>query len=189
MTIVCRERPWQRNGSHLQAGNPPFGAILEHRDRCCIQVEAHDVVQELGCLVFGKAKIGGPELNRLAARSQTGQGKRWVRTGSDHQVEGRGAVIEQKSHLLVHGLAADKLIVVQDQGHLLADGIQAVDEAGQDHLRGCLARRRQELCGLAPDRMVSLLQGSDEVPQESPRPVVILIQRQPGDWCFTSRGT
>jgi hypothetical protein len=41
-------------------------------DRSGIQVEAHDVVQEPGGLGLGKAQIGGPELNRLAARSQTG---------------------------------------------------------------------------------------------------------------------
>jgi hypothetical protein len=56
---------------HLQAGNPAFCALFKYRNRFCIQAEAHDVIQELGCLRFCKAEIDGSEFNRLAARSQT----------------------------------------------------------------------------------------------------------------------
>ena len=53
----------QRQGCHLQAGNPPLGALFQRRDRRCIQAEIHDLVQELGCLLLGKAKLGSPELD------------------------------------------------------------------------------------------------------------------------------
>jgi hypothetical protein len=72
-------------------------------------------------------------------------------------MEGPGAVLEQKSHCLVHILASNKLEVIQHQGNLPAGRIQVIDQAGQDCFRGCLACRRQELRGLTPDRIVSLL--------------------------------
>jgi len=75
----------------------------------------------------------------------------------------------------MHGLAADKLVIIQHQDNFPGRGVQVIDEACQNCFRMCRAYRRQELRGLTPDRVVSLLQGSDQIAQEALRLVVILV--------------
>jgi len=89
------------------------------------------------------------------------------------------AMVKQKSHVLMDGLAADELVVIQHQSHLPIGNIEVIDEAGQDRFRQRLERRRRELRGLAPDCGVSLAQSGDQIAQEAPRLIVIFVERQP----------
>ena len=56
----------QRKGSHLQAGNPAFGAGFQCGDLFGREIQAHRPIKKSGRFVRSKTKIGGPQLGQLA---------------------------------------------------------------------------------------------------------------------------
>jgi hypothetical protein len=82
-------------------------------------------------------------------------------------------MFEQESHFVMDRLAANKLVIIQDQEDLLTGAIQVIDQAGQDRFRWCLPWCRQELRGLISEPVVNSMQGGDKIAQEPALPIVI----------------
>ena len=77
--------------SHLQAGNPAFGAPQEQR-LSLHQVKLHDIVEELSSLRFSEAEIRpGSTIWRVRRRPRGSGG----RTADNHQVKCGGTIFQQ----------------------------------------------------------------------------------------------
>ena len=124
----------QREGSQLQAGDPPLGADFQGGHVGGGQGQAHGLVEKGGGLGGRKSQIGAPQLDELPPTAQPGQGQGRVGAAGHSQHQGRRQVVEQETQDAVDGRVLDDVIVVQDQ---------QVAAAGQQG-RGVVHQYRQE---------------------------------------------
>jgi len=128
--------PLHRERGHLQAGNPAFGAGFQRGDLPGREVEAHDLVEEIGRLRGGEAQIGCTQLGHLPPAAQTGQGELRILTGGDDQAHLRRLVFEQKGQSLANRFGIHQVVVVKDEDEFPARGRDLVQERGQECFDG-----------------------------------------------------
>ena len=123
-----------RERRELQGGDPSLGAGFEHVDVRRGDRQAHRVVEVDGGLVGGEAKVGGADLEQLAARPQAGQRQGRVGAAGDHEVDLRRQVLDQERHRLVDLRRFDDVVVVEHQDEVVVDGVQIVEQGRDDGL-------------------------------------------------------
>jgi len=182
-----------RERGQLQAGDPAFGAGFQGRDVFGREVEAHDLVEEIGSFGGGETQVGRTQLGHLPPAAQAGQWELRVLTGGDDQVHLGRLVFKQKGQncgdrcrcvnrsLCIDRSGIDQVVVVKDEDELPARGRDLVQERGQE----CFGARRlgglersQHLCSDAGEEG---LQRRDEVGQKARGRAVRCVQRKPGD--------
>ena len=94
--------PLQRERCQLQAGNPALGACRQRVGRRGRQRQAHRLAEKSHRLGRGEAQVIGAQLDNLATGAQPRQRQRRILTRQQQQVEGGGAVVEQKLHGLMN---------------------------------------------------------------------------------------
>ena len=148
--------PRQRHRGHVQASGPAFGARIERLNLRLGQAERHRLVQKHVAFVSLEAQIVRPELKHLALGAQPRQCEARHVSRSDHQVQWRGQVVEQKRQQRIDRRAGGPLVIVEHQDQLAAPQDQPVDQMHQHRLgresRPGLGQRQNVVTQLGADR-------------------------------------
>ncbi len=145
--------PPQGQGGQLQSGHPPLGPGRQRRHRRVRQVSTSRFAQQHRRLSHGEPQVGGAQLRQLPAGPQTRQRQRRIGPAGQHQVQSRRQMLNQELNGRVHELAADQVVVVQDQHHLVLAGLggQLVDQRRHQPLKRRRRRRAEQRAGQLPD--------------------------------------
>ena len=170
----------QRKRGQLQAGDPALGARLQRGHVGGGEVQAHALAQKRGRLLKRKAQIGGAQLGQPPARAQTRQRQLRIFARGEHQVQLRGQVLEQKGQCRVDGGRLQRVVVVEHQDHARGQGVQLVQQRGEDRFGGRGLRRIEQGGDAAAKRGLGGLQRRDQVGQKARRVVFAGVERQPG---------
>src|SRR5438105_3113702 len=144
-------------------------------------MEAHHLVEERGGLVGGETQIGGSKLSHFSAPAQATERQRRIDAASDHQVQLRWQVVQQKSHALVDRRCRDQVVVVEHQHDMLRKGANLIEHPGQHCLDGKRLKRLQQREGVLA--WIKLgphgLERGDYVRPEERGLIVALIECEP----------
>ena len=168
-----------RERRQLDRGDPPLGAPLQRGDVLRRQVEPHHLVEVRRRLVGREAQIGGADLDELAAPAQPRQRQRRVGAAGEHQVDLRGQVLQQEGHPVLDLARLDDVVVVEHQHDVVRDGVEVVEQGGEDRLDRRRLGRLQERERVVADPGRGRLERGDDVRPEHRRIVVALVERQP----------
>jgi len=167
----------QRQGGQPQSGGPaldPPGDELQHRAGQGDAVLGH----QLGRFGNGEGHLGGADLGQLPGHPVAVQRQQRVRPRGRDQVQARLGVPQHGGQFLHRSGRGDQVQVIQDQDHrrilLGQDGRQPEQEAMVD---GTAAGEQGLAAWYGHSRLAQRLDGTRP---ERPRPVVELVQRDPG---------
>ena len=171
----------------LDRGDPPFGPPVEGGDLLGRQVEPHHLIEVLRCLVGREAQIGGADLDQLAPSSQPRHRQRRVGTAGEHEVQLRRQVLQQEGHPVLDLARLDEVVVVEQQHHLVRQGVEVVEQRGEDHLDRRRLGRLQERERIVTDAGPGRPERRDHVRPEHCGIVVALVEREPRHGIAISR--
>ncbi len=169
-----------RQRRELERGDPPLGTSHQRGDLVGRQRQPHHVAQVRRYLVGCEAQVGGADLDQLPAGAEPGEGEGRVYPGGDDQVDLRREVVQQEGHPVVDVPRLDHVVVVEDQHEVVLDGLELVEQGGEDlvdrRLRGLQQGERSRA-----DPGDGRPHGAQQVRPECRRIVVPLVEGQPGD--------
>jgi len=80
------------------------------------EVQAHHPIEEIDGFTGREAQVRLAQFGQLTTRAQASQGQRRSGAGSDHQMQLRRQMVEQKGESVVDRLSRDEVIVVEISG-------------------------------------------------------------------------
>ena len=125
-----------------------------------------------------EAQVGGPDLQELTSSPQARQRQGRVGPTGDHEVHVRRKVLDQEGHRLVDLRRFDDVVVVEHQHQVTADGLQVVEQRGDDGIDRRL-RGVEAALGRGSGVRVDGPQCRHDVGPEQRRVVVTAIEREP----------
>ena len=102
------------------------------------EVQPHYLVEKFGSLSRSKTQVCDPQFGQLTTGAQPGQGQIGVFAGGYDQVHLGRQVLEQKGDGFVdrcrpaYRFGIDHVVIVDDQGEIIRDGGNFIDQDGQD---------------------------------------------------------
>ena len=130
--------PLHRECRQLEPRNPAFGAGLQRANLLGREVQPHYLVEKFGSLSRSKTQVCDPQFGQLTTGAQPGQGQIGVFAGGYDQVHLGRQVLEQKGDGFVdrcrpaYRFGIDHVVIVDDQGEIIRDGGNFIDQDGQD---------------------------------------------------------
>ena len=171
----------QRQRGQLQPGDPALGARRQRRGRPVGERRGQRGAQECRRLVGGEAQVGRADLGQLPPRAQTGQRERRIGPAGDDQVQSGRGVVEQERERGVDRRRRDRVVVVEDQGHVAVLGGDPVQHRDEDRLDRRRRRGAQQPHGRRADPGAGTLERGGDVPPEARGVVVARVEGDPGD--------
>ena len=104
------------------------------------QLQMHRLGEVARCFVSGEAKVGGAELEQVAAGSPPCERQGRVGPGGEHEMKVRWGVFHKEADGVVDVGRVDDVVVVQDKGDVGVEPFQVVDQRCH--------RSVKRLCGL-----------------------------------------
>ncbi len=117
---------------------------------------------------------------KLVAGAQPGQGQLRILAGGDHQVQLWWQVLEQEGEGFADWLGINHVVVVKDEGNIVWDGGELVEQGGQNRFGWWWLRRLEGIQHPRSNIRRNRLQRGDEMRQKACGVVIPLVQRQPG---------
>src|SRR5262249_31959937 len=149
------------------SGDPAFGASFQRRDVLRREVQAHHLVEKLGGFGGSETQIGDAQFGQLATGAQPGERQLWIFTSGDDQVHLRRQVLDQKGEGIVNRFRIDNVVVVKDEGKVIRQGGDFIEQRCQDRFGRCRLRRLQRTRQPLSNTGANRLQGSSEVSQKA----------------------
>jgi hypothetical protein len=128
----------------------------------------------------GVKRRSAARISTSSPRAQAGEGQRRVGAAGDHQVQGRGEVVEQEGQPFVDLSRVDGVVVVQHQHDIAREGTEFVEQRGEDRVDRRRLRRLEERERPRVDPGHGSPQRGDQVGPEGCRLIVALVEREPG---------
>jgi hypothetical protein len=172
--------PLERQGGQLQPHHPTLRPAFQGGDGLHRQVELPHLTQERRRLLRGEAKVGGAQLDQLAAGPQPCHRQGRVAPAGDGQVQPRRRMAQQKPQAVMDHRFLDHVVVVENQRHLVGRGLEPVDQGGHHALARGTAGRTQTWKQVLAEAFDDPVQRRDHIAPEAARVVVVGVQRQPG---------
>ena len=169
----------QRDRGQLQARDPTFGTSFQGGDVVRREVQAHHLVEKVGGLGRGEAKVGGAQFGQLASGAQSGEGQSRILTGGDDQVHLRRLVLDQEGQGVVDRLGVEDVVVVENEHDIARDGGDVVEQGRQRRLEWRGLRRLEHRQHPVSNPGRHRLQRRDQIGQETARIAVAFVERQP----------
>ena len=170
----------ERQGRQLQGRDPSLGALLQRGDLAGSEVEAGDVVEVGRHLREREAEVGRADLDELAAGPQPRQRQVGVGSRAQEHVDVRGQVLDEVGDVVRDRGRVGEVVVVQDEVDPAGDGLERVEERGDD--RAGVRRRRLEQ-GQHPgaDSGHCSVESRHDVGPERPGVLLRRLERDPRD--------
>lgn len=83
------------------------------------EVQAHHPIEESGGFIGRKAQVRLAQFGQLTTRAQASQGQGRVGAGSNHQMQLRRQMVEQKGESVVDRLSRDEMSLLPLSGSLV----------------------------------------------------------------------
>ena len=133
------------------------------------------------CTLLGRiAQVAGTDIMDHPFCPQSSQRDRWVDARDQHQVQRRRPVACQLAEQLVHRLAMNGVVVIQDKDKFSGKIIELIAECGMEDGPWGRALGTHQGEGLLTGIRKNRAQCSDEITQKEAEVAVIFIQRKPG---------
>ena len=170
--------PAQRQRRQLKTGRPPFGAGCQRRHRGVGQhVAGRYPLQQRRGLARGEAQVGRPQLGQLPPGPQPRQGQGRVTAAGQYQVQPGRPVLQQELQRRVYRLGTNRVIVVEDQPHVVRARLgQLVDQGGHQPVERLRRRGTEQRPDSLADPRPDPVQRGYRVAPEPGRVVVAGVQ-------------
>ena len=90
------------------------------------------MIEKLGRFGGRKAQVGGTQLGQVVLGTEAGQRERWIRTGSDHQVQLGWQVFKQKGEGMVNPFGINHVVIVEDKDERVRNGGDVIEQGGHN---------------------------------------------------------
>ena len=176
---VCRMAQCERY--QPQTDRPALDFLLQVGQRVVAGGKREQCLQQCPGLGVGETQVCQPDLGAAGMREQSGQPERRIAPGNDHQMQQPWRVRQQQAHERVDlGVAADSVVVVQDQHQGRGQRVQLIDQGARQDGRGRWLGRSRQAPGLPAGPRDNRLDGGQQVVDEQFDGTVRGVQRQPG---------
>ena len=171
----------QRQADQTQADDPSLELGMQMVQGLIRDLDAGNLLDSGAGLLQIEAEVFLPDLDDIAAGAHSAERKGWIVSRDQNQVQEAGGMLQETVDNVVDGLVVDAMVVVEHQNDRLAERLQVhVQIAGEDRRRGQVVCF-EYLLGAPAGPFVDRSDRSDQIAEEPPRIVVLLIQRQPRD--------
>jgi len=123
------------------AGGTGLGAGFEDSHVVRREVQAHHLIEESGGFTGRKAQVRLAQFGQLTTRAQASQGQRRGGAGSEHQMQLRRQMVEQKGEGVVDGFGLYHVVVIEDEGKRVWDGCNLIGQGCQNRFNRRWLRR------------------------------------------------